>query len=108
MEMAYVPELKKKFSGKEMVFVYIDMDDASKEEKWKEMLHLYALEGEHYRLSNEEIQPLWKEIEQEGGQINRYPTFVLIDKQGKIVKANAARPSDGNKLHEQIESLLAK
>jgi len=108
MEMAYVPELKKKFSGKDMVFVYIDMDDASKEAKWKEMLHLYALEGEHYRLSNEEIQPLWKEIAQEGGQTNRYPTFVLMNKQGKIVKANAARPSDGNKLHEQIESLLSE
>lgn len=102
-EMQYAPQLKERFAGKAIVFVYIDMDKATKEAAWKEMLHLYALEGEHYRLDSDEIAPLWKEIGQEGGQTDRYPTYVLFDKHGKMVKANAGRPSDGEKLYKEIE-----
>lgn len=105
-EMTYTPALKKRYIGKDIAFVYIDMDEAKKEADWKEMVRLYKLEGEHYRLDNEEIQALWKEIEQEGGETNRYPTYVLFDRKGKMIKPNAARPSDGEGLFEQMDTLL--
>ena len=104
--MGYVPELKKRYAGKDIVFVYIDMDDDNKEAMWKEMAYLYELEGEHYRLNNDEIQNCWKEIENEGGVINRYPTYVLFDRNGKMVKANAERPGSREKLYRQLDEVL--
>ena len=105
-EMKYAAAVRKQFAGKDIVLVYLDMDEDNKEEDWKEMARMYGLEGQHYRLNNDSIQSLWKEIEQEGGEINRYPTYVLFNKNGKMSKANAARPSDGEKLFEQIDILL--
>ena len=104
--MKYAAAVRKQFAGKDIVLVYLDMDEDNKEEDWKEMARMYGLEGQHYRLNNDSIQSLWKEIEQEGGEINRYPTYVLFNKNGKMSKANAARPSDGEKLFEQIDILL--
>ncbi|MFT3747309.1 MAG: TlpA disulfide reductase family protein [Agriterribacter sp.] len=106
IEMNYVPELKKRFADRDIVFIYIDMDKPSKQDLWKEMLHLFALEGEHYRLDNNEIAPLWKEIEKEGGHTNLYPTFVLFDKTGKMIKPNAKRPGDREVLYKELEAAL--
>ena len=106
VEMGYVPELKKRYAGKDIVFVYLDMDDDNKENLWKEMAYLYELEGEHYRLNNDEIQSCWKEIENEGGVTNRYPTYVLFDRDGKMVKANAERPGSREKLYKQLDEVL--
>jgi thiol-disulfide isomerase/thioredoxin len=105
-EMKYAAAVRKRFAGKDIVLVYVDMDEDNKENDWKEMARMYGLEGQHYRLNNDNIKPLWKEIEQEGGETNRYPTYVLFDKKGKMIKANAARPSDGQKLFEQVDALL--
>ncbi|MFT3704533.1 MAG: TlpA disulfide reductase family protein [Agriterribacter sp.] len=105
-EMRNAPALKKRYADKDIVFVYLDMDEDNKENDWKEMARIYGLEGHHYRMDNEKIQALWKEIEQEGGNTNRYPTYVLFDKNGKMLQANAARPSDGEKLYAQIDILL--
>ncbi len=105
-EMSHAPGLKKRYAGKDIVFVYLDMDDDNKEAVWKEMAYLYELEGEHYRLNNEEIQSCWKEIENEGGVTNRYPTYVLFDRDGKMVKANAERPGSREKLYKQLDEVL--
>jgi thiol-disulfide isomerase/thioredoxin len=105
-EMRYVPVLKRKYAGKDIVFVYLDMDDDNKENDWNEMVRMYGLEGEHYRLGSDAIAPLWKEIEQQGGQTDRYPTYVLFDRNGKMVNANAARPSDGEKLFRELNEVL--
>lgn len=105
-EMQYAPDLKKKYAGKDIVFVYLDMDEDNKDAAWKEMLHLYSLEGEHYRLNSTEIQSCWKEVEQAGGETNRYPTYVLFDKNGKMIRANAERPSSKDKLYKQLDENL--
>ncbi|MGN6438359.1 MAG: TlpA family protein disulfide reductase [Agriterribacter sp.] len=107
-EMEYMPALKKKYAGKNIVFLYLDMDDDKKEQTWKEYVYLKQLEGEHYRLNNEQIQSCWKDIEQAGGATNRYPTFVLFDTRGNIIKPNAEYPSSREKLHEQLDAAFAK
>jgi thiol-disulfide isomerase/thioredoxin len=105
-EMHYVHELKQKYAGKDIVFVYLDMDDPLKESVWKEYVQLTGLEGDHYRMDEHEIGPIWKAVEAAGGQINIYPTFVLIDRQGNIVHPNAERPSSRQKLYAQLDKLL--
>lgn len=106
MEMEHVGELKRKYAGKNIVFLYLDMDDDKKERTWKEFVYLKQLEGEHYRLNNEQIQNCWKEIEQAGGATNRYPTYVLFDTQGNIIKPNAEYPSSKERLYKQLDEAL--
>ncbi|MBX3255104.1 MAG: TlpA family protein disulfide reductase [Chitinophagaceae bacterium] len=106
MEMEYAPELKKKYTGKNIVFVYLSTDKDTDEESWKKYVYLAQLEGEHYRLNFEQIQNLWKEIEQAGGATNRYPTYVLFDTRGNMIRPNAERPSSREKLHRQLDEAL--
>lgn len=107
-EMEHMPQLKKKYAGKNIIFLYLDMDDDNKEQTWKEYVYLKQLEGEHYRLNNDQIQSCWKEIEQAGGATNRYPTFVLFDTKGNIVKPNAEYPSSREKLHKQLDEVFVR
>jgi thiol-disulfide isomerase/thioredoxin len=106
-EMPYVHALKQKYTGKDIVFVYLDMDDRSKETAWKEYVQVAALEGEHYRMDQDEIKPIWHDLQAAGGQrLDIYPTYVIIDKQGKIIHADAERPSSRQKLYAQLDKLL--
>jgi|GEM_PF-1096027 len=106
IEMKYVHELKKKFKGRDIVFVYLDMDDNLRDASWKEYLTYYGIEGEHYRMTNEEIQSIWTEIKKEGGTTGRYPTYVLFDRKGKIITPEAERPSSREKLYLQLDKVL--
>jgi hypothetical protein len=104
--MPYVPELKKRYTGKDIAFVYLDMDKASKENDWKEYVQFTGLEGDHYRMDQRAIENIWQAIKAAGGQTNSYPTFVLIDRDGKIIHPNAARPGSRQELYDQIDKVL--
>lgn len=107
-ELQYMPALKKQYAGKNLVFVYLDMDDDQKEQQWKEFVRLAVLEGEHYRLNNNNIQKCWNEIEAAGGTTHRYPTYVLFNPEGKIVNAAAERPSSGDAIRKMLDNALTK
>jgi thiol-disulfide isomerase/thioredoxin len=106
IEMGYVAELKKRYQGKDIVFVYLDMDDNAKEKTWKDYLRYFQIEGEHYRMTREEIAPIWSEIKAAGGNDALYPSYVLFDKQGKIISADAERPSSKENLYIQLDKVL--
>ncbi|MBO9660867.1 MAG: TlpA family protein disulfide reductase, partial [Chitinophagaceae bacterium] len=106
VEMSHVKDLKKKFSGKDIVFIYLDMDDPAKENSWKEYISYFNIEGEHYRMNKTEIQPIWDEIRKAGGSASGYPTYVLFDRAGKIISPEAERPSSREKLYTQLEKAL--
>ena len=106
IEMTYVAELKKHFANKEVVFLYLDMDDDEKENIWINYVNFYGIEGEHYRLNRTQIQSCWDDVKKAGGQTNNYPTYILFNQSGKIVNAAAERPSSREKLYRQIEELF--
>jgi thiol-disulfide isomerase/thioredoxin len=106
-EMPYTYELKQKYAGKDIVFVYLDKDEANKEQDWKEYVRSEALEGEHYRMNKTAIQAIWNDIQATGEQrLHTYPTYMIIDRQGNIVNTNAEKPSSRQKLYAQLDKLL--
>lgn len=107
-ELGYTPALKKALPPGEVVFIYLAMDHDNKEATWKEMARLNGIEGEHYRLTSSQIPPIWDEIRAAGGLTDRYPTYVLFDREGKIVVPNAGYPSEGEKTIEQIKAVIGK
>jgi thiol-disulfide isomerase/thioredoxin len=105
-ELPYTPELKKRYAGKDIVFVYLDVDDQSKETYWKEMVYHAGVEGEHYRMDKRSIELIWQAVQEAGGKTNSYPAFLIIGKDGKIINPNAERPGSREKLYAQLDKVL--
>ncbi len=94
-------DLKKKFEGRDVVFLYISVGDA--EEKWQRVLadkQLGSANSVHLRSSGNEEALAY--------QVEGYPSYYLIDRQGRMVEAYTSRPSDGARTVAAIEQALAR
>ncbi len=88
-QFPYAKEMKSKFTQKELkqiVFLYIsiDRDEAS----WQNGIESLALEGEHLFSPGG-----WRSAACSYFGINSIPRYMILDKDGEIVYANAPRPS---------------
>lgn len=81
--------LEQKFHGKDVAFVSISIDDEKDRERWKQLIEKKQLKG--IQLIADKA---WKSKIVEDYVIKGIPRFILIDKDGKMVKADAPRPSD--------------
>jgi thiol-disulfide isomerase/thioredoxin len=100
---AEIPSLKKieeKYHGKKIAFVSVSVDAEKDFEKWKKFVTDQALGGIQLYADKSWNSDFIKSFE-----INSIPRFILIDPSGKVVDANAARPSNP-KLQEQLDKLL--
>jgi len=104
-ELTYNPRLKQRFKGKDIVFVYLDMDEEEKDSDWKRFIHLNGITGIHLRKSQAEIQKIWEEL-LPGKKEHLYPSYFIFDKNGKLAQADAKQPSDGDKLYTELEKYL--
>lgn len=99
-EMPASHELQDYFSNKDVVFVYISIDDS--EVAWRKGMEDLKMKG----------LLLWSEGPKHpvvsDYQINGIPHYVLIDRYGKIVNYQAARPSIGDEIKQAIEAVLSR
>lgn len=85
-EIPYLKELEKRYHDKNIVFVSISMDAKADYETWKNMIAEKEMGG--VQLFANEDQSF---INAYG--ITEYPTFILVNPEGKIVTARAPKPS---------------
>jgi len=100
---AEIPSLKKveeKYEGKNIAFVSISVDVQKDFEKWKKFVAEKQLGGVQLFADKD-----WNSDFMKSYSINSIPRFILIDPTGKIVSADAARPSNPS-LQEQLDALL--
>jgi thiol-disulfide isomerase/thioredoxin len=100
-EFPHAKKLKKKYEDNENVaFLYISVDEDKG--AWEKFLsndpefkgiHLHTGTG---RDSDIEVKYL----------INGIPRYILVDQEGRIVRASAPRPSSGEQIESMINSLL--
>lgn len=90
---AEIPHLKKieeKYHGKKIEFVSISIDERAKAyEKWKKFVVDQKLGGVQLLADND-----WKSEFVQAFGINGIPRFILIGPDGKVVNADAPRPSN--------------
>ena len=101
-QMEYVPAIKQAMKGKDVVFLYLA--NRSPEESWKNVIKEYGLAGEqavHYNLPTRLQDMLEKYL-----QVNSYPTYMLIDREGNIVDRKPPRPSAENGLVDYLNEKL--
>jgi thiol-disulfide isomerase/thioredoxin len=89
--LAEIPHLKKveeKYHGKNIEFVSISVDTDKDHEKWKKMVVSKELGGIQLFADKNWTSDFIKAF-----GINAIPRFILIGPDGKVIKADAARPS---------------
>ena len=98
-EIPALKEVEKEYHGKNIEFVSISIDDRKDHEKWKKMVADKELKGIQLFADND-----WKSDFVKNYAIDGIPRFILIDNEGKIVNADAPRPSDA-KLKELLKEV---
>jgi len=99
-EIPALKQLEKDFHGKDIQFVSISFDKPKELAKWKKFVKDEGLGGIQLFADNafeSDIATSYK--------INTIPRFLLFDKEGNIIDANATRPSDP-KTKEILSKLL--
>ena len=103
-QLGYAGAVKEALKGKDVIFMYFA--NRSPEDSWKNVIKQYHLTGPnvvHYNLPDEQQQLLERRF-----SIAGFPTFILIDKKGRVVNMNAPRPQQKDALVKAIETLLEK
>lgn len=98
-QMPYAKEVKKHFEGKDVVFLYVSIDDT--DEKWLNGIKSMQVEGVQTRSGG------WGGDLPRKYNISSIPAYFLIDKDGNFA-ASPPRPSQKYELIGVIEALLNK
>jgi thiol-disulfide isomerase/thioredoxin len=99
-EIPFLKKTEEKYEGKNIAFVSISIDVQKDFEKWKKFVSEKQLGGVQLFADKD-----WNSDFMKSYSINSIPRFILIDPTGKIVSADAVRPSSP-KLSEQLDALL--
>lgn len=99
-EFAHKEGLKKLLAEKGYEILYISIDEPNREEAWKGMIKFYKLEGHHLR-TNKELDMDLRKIYNQGGSWT-IPWYFIVNEEGKIVNADAPRPSNLKALEGQL------
>lgn len=86
-----IPSMKsviEQFDGKNIVFMGVSVDELDAKDKWKNMVAEKELKGYQIYAGG------WKSTIATEYNINSIPRFILIDREGNIIDANATRPSE--------------
>jgi thiol-disulfide isomerase/thioredoxin len=100
---AEIPALKsveEKYHGKNIEFLSISVDVAKDHDKWKNFVTDKSLGGVQLFADKD-----WNSDFMKTYGVTSIPRFILIDPSGKVVKSDAARPSD-LELQKVLDSLL--
>jgi len=86
-EMPPSQSLKKEMEGQEIVFLYLSVDD--NKHRWENTVEAKQIFGNHYLASDAIVQEL-----KENYGLSSIPRYMIFDKSGNVLNANAPRPSD--------------
>lgn len=96
-EIPHLKALESEYRGKAIEFVSISVDKAKDHQTWLDMVADKELKGIQLFADKD-----WKSDFVKGYAIDGIPRFILIDKNGNIISADAPRPSSD----EEIKSLI--
>jgi thiol-disulfide isomerase/thioredoxin len=99
-EIPFLKQVEEKYHGKKIEFVSISVDKIADHDKWKKMVTDQSLSGTQLFADKD-----WSSEFVQSYGINSIPRFILIGPDGKIVDADAKRPSDPA-LQAQLDTLL--
>ena len=101
-QFSYNDSLHKFLEDKNILLVYLNSDKDIEEEKLFDFIKTHRLKGYHLRLSND----LKEDLVKHEVFIPMIPQYLIINKKGIVIENKALKPSDGEKLFNQLKDLL--
>ncbi len=101
-QMSFVGAVKKELEDKKVIFMYLANN--SPEKTWENLIKQMNLTGPnvvHYRLPDEQQAMIERKF-----SVKQYPTYLLFDKEGNLVRDDAPRPELKAELIGEINKLL--
>ena len=99
-EFSHEPALHKFLTDNAIDIFYISIDKPALRDKWATVAAKYRLQGYHY-LAPPALQTALE------ATVPHVPYYLLFDKNGRLMQADTYRPSDGEKLYQQVRERLA-
>ncbi len=99
-EIPFLKEVERKFHDKNIEVVSISIDKKKDHQTWKEFVTEHQMVGTQLFADKD-----WESQFVQDYVIEGIPRFILLDTEGKIISADAPRPSD-EKLSEMLSELL--
>ncbi len=96
----YEKDLARYLDSKEVEHLFISVDNDIQDAKWKELIKYYNLRGSHVRANETLLKDLSRIFWQ--GKGYALPLYVVINRAGTIVEADAHRPSEKRRLYAEI------
>lgn len=100
-EFVYKDELNSFLKKNGVDILYLSIDDKERDEKWKEMIKYYKLSGYHVRTNKALSDDVFKTL-----NLKYIPRYMYVNEKGEIISQETARPSDKEKLYNEITSYL--
>lgn len=101
IEFEYNNQLKAFLKTLNMEMVYIGFDRPEDELKWINAIRETNLKGHHFRINDSFLDELF-----EMGFAGSLPAYMIVNERGEMVETNAFRPSQTEKLYDQIINVL--
>lgn len=98
-EFVHEPKLHKFLTDNDIDIIYVALDQPGFHDKWVALAASYLLHGYHY-LAPPALQKALAPT------VPYIPRYMLFNKDGQLVEANAYHPSDGEKLYRQVRERL--
>jgi thiol-disulfide isomerase/thioredoxin len=98
-EFPFSKAMHQKLAGKDVVFLYVSMDQD--EASWKKGVQRHQMPGYHFYPTEAQREAMYYKY-----KVESIPRYMLVDKKGNIVNPMATRPSQSDVTEGQITSLL--
>lgn len=107
-EFAFNAELKEHFKNELVEYLYLAVDYPIPGGKleWNNMISEHNLQGYHSFITGDLYLKIWESIKDSVETMHLIPHYLILDKNGKVAYANAARPSSKETLYKQIETVM--
>ncbi len=98
-EIPYSIGLQNYFKNKPIAFVNLCFE--SDKNEWEKIIANKNIKGDNYFLSSDESKLFRGELKFAG-----FPTYMIMDRKGKLINKNAPRPSDRNNIENILNKLI--
>lgn len=107
-QLSFKESLKETIADKEVVLLYVSTEKS--DAPWKAAIDELQIEGHHIRAKGALRADLKKRFYSKrlGPKYFALPTYVIVDRKGKVVYRDAARPSQTRLLKRQLKKALRR
>ncbi|KAA3633021.1 MAG: hypothetical protein DWQ02_13845 [Bacteroidetes bacterium] len=108
-EFQYKDGLNKFVKDKDIELLYLSVDHAYEWEKWGNFIKDNQMTGHHIHANEQLVADLKERFHSRvsnGMKVLSLPTYIIVDRQGKVVNKSAFRPSHKQLLYDQLSRTL--